>query len=97
MKISKELLDAIRIDSARRAADKNGGLIAISGTIRSWDASKGRGWIKPDQALPHVLLYIVCVKAAGIDAVKTGDWIECECLVRQKGLRAYKILKHRPV
>ncbi len=96
MTIAKGVLDAIRVDSVKRTATKNGGRFMLSGTIKWWDAVKGIGWIKPDLALPDVKLHMVAVMASGLDSVSAGDTVECEVLQRPRGLQTYRIVKHTP-
>jgi cold shock protein len=67
-------------------------IIELAGTIKWFDASKGYGFIVPDNGLPDVLLHITCLRASGYQTAYEGARIHCEVLVRPKGPQAFKIL-----
>ena len=67
-------------------------LIEIAGSIKWFDASKGYGFIVPDNGLADVLLHITCLRAGGFQTAHEGARIVCQALVRPKGIQAFRIL-----
>ena len=63
----------------------------VSGSIKWFDASKGYGFIVPDEDLPDVLLHVTCLRRDGFQTAYEGARIVCEVLRRQKGLQAFRI------
>ena len=64
----------------------------IAGTIKWFDASKGYGFIVPDNGLPDVLLHVTCLRAGGHQTAYEGARVHCEVLRRPKGMQAFRIL-----
>jgi cold shock protein len=64
----------------------------IAGTIKWFDASKGYGFIVPDNGLADVLLHVTCLRAGGYQVAYEGARLHCEVLRRPKGLQAFRIL-----
>ena len=64
----------------------------IAGTIKWFDASKGYGFIVPDNGLADVLLHVTCLRAGGHQVAYEGARIHCEVLKRPRGLQAFRIL-----
>lgn len=64
----------------------------IAGTIKWFDASKGYGFIVPDNGLADVLLHVTCLRAGGHQVAYEGARIHCEVLRRPRGLQAFRIL-----
>jgi CspA family cold shock protein len=67
-------------------------LIEISGVIKWFDASKGYGFIVPDNGLPDILLHVTCLRRDGFQTAYEGARVVCEVLDRPKGLQAFRIL-----
>ena len=65
----------------------------VSGSIKWFDASKGYGFIVPDEDLPDVLLHVTCLRRDGHQTAYEGARIVCEVLRRPKGLQAFRILE----
>jgi cold shock protein len=63
-----------------------------AGTIKWFDASKGYGFIVPDNGLADVLLHVTCLRAGGYQVAYEGARVHCEVLRRPKGLQAFRIL-----
>ena len=63
----------------------------ISGSIKWFDASKGYGFIVPDEDLPDVLLHVTCLRRDGFQTAYEGARVVCEVLRRPKGLQAFRI------
>lgn len=64
----------------------------IAGTIKWFDASKGYGFIVPDNGLTDVLLHVTALRAGGHQVAYEGARIHCEVLQRPRGLQAFRIL-----
>jgi CspA family cold shock protein len=64
----------------------------IAGTIKWFDASKGYGFIVPDNGLPDVLLHVTCLRAGGHQTAYEGARVHCQVLRRPKGMQAFRIL-----
>ncbi len=69
-----------------------GDLVEISGVIKWFDASKGYGFIIPDNGLPDVLLHVSCLRRDGHHTAYEGARIVVEAQDRPKGLQAFRIL-----
>jgi CspA family cold shock protein len=65
----------------------------VSGSIKWFDASKGYGFIVPDEDhLPDILLHVTCLRRDGFQTAYEGARVVCEVLKRPKGLQAFRIL-----
>ncbi|MDO9058559.1 MAG: cold shock domain-containing protein, partial [Bradyrhizobium sp.] len=67
-------------------------LVEMSGVIKWFDASKGYGFIVPDNGWPDVLLHVTVLRRDGYQTAYEGARIVCECVQRQKGYQAFRIL-----
>ncbi len=67
-------------------------VIELTGVIKSFDVSKGFGFIVPDNGLPDVLLHVTCLRRDGFQTAYEGARVVCEVLQRPKGLQAFRIL-----
>lgn len=67
-------------------------LVEISGVIKWFDASKGYGFIVPDNGWPDVLLHVTVLRRDGYQTAYEGARLVCECVQRQKGYQAFRIL-----
>ena len=64
----------------------------VAGMIKWFDASKGYGFIVPDNGLPDILLHVTCLRAGGFQTAYEGARVHCEVLRRSKGMQAFRIL-----
>ena len=64
----------------------------ISGSIKWFDASKGYGFIVPDENYPDILLHVTCLRRDGFQTAIEGARVICEVLRRPKGLQAFRVL-----
>jgi CspA family cold shock protein len=69
-----------------------GNLVEISGVIKWFDASKGYGFIVPDNGTPDVLLHVTVLRRDGYQTAYEGARLVCECVQRAKGYQAFRIL-----
>ena len=67
-------------------------VIEVAGAIKWFDASKGYGFIIPDNGMPDILLHVTCLRAANIQTAYEGARIVCQVLRQSKGLQAFRIL-----
>lgn len=67
-------------------------LVEISGVIKWFDASKGYGFIVPDNGWPDVLLHVTVLRRDGYQTAYEGARLVCECVQRVKGYQAFRIL-----
>lgn len=65
----------------------------VRGEIKWFDASKGYGFIAPDNGLPDVLLHRRCLEASGHSAVREGARVRAQVIRRPKGMQAFRILE----
>ncbi len=77
-----------------RKSDETAGLevFEIAGSIKWFDASKGYGFIVPDNGLPDVLLHVTCLRAGGYQTAYEGARVHAQVLKRPKGMQAFRIL-----
>ena len=67
-------------------------LIEVVGAIKWFDASKGYGFIVPDDGTPDVLLHVTCLRRDGYQTAYEGARIVCEATQGTRGLQAFRIL-----
>lgn len=72
--------------------DLNVEIFEIAGSIKWFDASKGYGFIVPDNGLPDVLLHVTCLRAGGYPTAYEGARVHCQVMARPKGMQAFRIL-----
>ena len=67
-------------------------LVEISGAIKWFDASKGYGFIVPDNGAADVLLHVTVLRRDGHQTAYEGARIVCECVQRAKGYQAFRVV-----
>jgi len=77
----------------QRDEDATVDVFEVSGSIKWFDASKGYGFIVPDEDLPDVLLHVTVLRRDDHQTAYEGARIVCEVLRRPKGLQAFRILE----
>lgn len=79
--------------SDRKLADSsNIEVFEVTGTIKWFDASKGYGFIVPDNGLPDVLLHVSCLRADGYRVAYEGARVHARVMRRPKGIEVVRIL-----
>jgi CspA family cold shock protein len=63
-----------------------------SGTVKWFNATKGFGFIQPDDGGKDVFVHITAVQTAGLDALNDGQKVTFE-VVRERGKEAASNLK----
>src|SRR6201996_3638557 len=64
----------------------------VAGMIKWFDASKGYGFIVPDNGMPDVLLHVTTLRRDGFQTAHEGTRIVCEAATRSKGLQVLRIV-----
>jgi CspA family cold shock protein len=67
-------------------------LVEITGLIKWFDASKGYGFIVPDNGWPDVLLHVTVLRRDGFQTAYEGARVVCECVQRAKGYQAFRVV-----
>ena len=67
-------------------------IIEVVGAIKWFDASKGYGFIVPDNGMADVLLHVTCLRAGGYQTAYEGARVHCHSLKQPKGLQAFHIV-----
>jgi CspA family cold shock protein len=81
------------IDEAETMPDEAGvDLVEVSGSIKWFDASKGYGFIVPDDGGADVLLHVTCLRRDGYQTAHEGARIVVEASRRQRGLQAFRVV-----
>jgi cold shock protein len=80
------------IDALSGLGDSAANLVEISGAIKWFDASKGYGFIVPDNGWPDVLLHVTVLRRDGYQTAYEGARLVVECVQRAKGYQAFRIL-----
>src|SRR6187401_250439 len=84
---------ALPSDLAGEIADETVSVIEIAGAIKWFDASKGYGFIIPDNGAPDVLLHVTCLRRDGFQTAYEGARIVVEAVNRPKGMQAFRVIK----
>lgn len=64
-----------------------------TGTVKWFNATKGYGFIQPDQGGPDVFVHISAVENAGMDALREGQRIQFEVVRGKNGKSSAEQLK----
>ncbi len=64
----------------------------ICGSIKWFDATKGYGFIVPDDGGADVLVHVTCLRRDGFAGAAEGARIVCEAVRRAKGRQAFRVL-----
>jgi CspA family cold shock protein len=80
------------LDALSGLGDAAANLVEISGVIKWFDASKGYGFIVPDNGWPDVLLHVTVLRRDGYQTAYEGARLVVECVQRAKGYQAFRIL-----
>ena len=80
------------VDALSGLGDSAANLVEISGVITWFDASKGYGFIVPDNGSPDVLLHVTVLRRDGYQTAYEGARLVVECVQRAKGYQAFRIV-----
>ena len=80
------------MDALSGLGDAAANLVEITGVIKWFDASKGYGFIVPDNGWPDVLLHVTVLRRDGYQTAYEGARLVVECVQRQKGYQAFRIV-----
>ncbi len=79
-------------DAAVDVDDATVDVLEIAGSIKWFDASKGYGFIIPDNGLADILLHVTVLRRDGFQTAYEGARVVCEVLQRPRGLQAFRII-----
>ena len=68
------------LDALSGLGDAAANLVEISGVIKWFDASKGYGFIVPDNGWPDVLLHVTVLRRDGFQTAYEGARVVVECV-----------------
>jgi len=74
------------------AEDVPNDLVEVIGVIKWFDASKGYGFIVPDDGTADVLLHVTCLRRDGFQTAYEGTRVVCEATCREKGMQVFRVL-----
>ncbi|MEP9353298.1 cold-shock protein [Xanthobacter sp. KR7-65] len=74
------------------ANEEPAGLVEVTGSIKWFDASKGYGFIVPDDGGPDVLVHVTCLRRDGFQTAMEGARVVCEAVQRAKGRQAFRVI-----
>lgn len=89
-KLSPQLDDFLNVEDISDEAAVD--VFEVAGAIKWFDASKGFGFIVPDNGLPDILLHVTCLRRDGFQTAYEGARVVCEVLRRPRGLQAFRIV-----
>lgn len=81
-----------RTAGSEEGTEEPAGLVEVTGSIKWFDASKGYGFIVPDDGGPDVLVHVTCLRRDGFQTAMEGARVVCEAIQRAKGRQAFRVL-----
>jgi len=82
-----------RLDTpAQKHEESDVEVFEVSGLIKWFDASKGYGFVIPDNNLPEVFVHVDCLRSAGFQTAPEGARVVCEVTRGERGLNALQML-----
>ena len=81
-----------RTAGSEEGTEEPAGLVEVTGSIKWFDASKGYGFIVPDDGGPDVLVHVTCLRRDGFQTAMEGARVVCEAIQRAKGRLAFRVL-----
>jgi cold shock protein len=76
----------------RGATDTVVKFVEVPGVVKWFDASKGYGFVVPDNGMPDILLHIACLRRGGFQIAYEGARVIVEVLQRKRGLQAFRLI-----
>lgn len=64
----------------------------MSGVVKWFDATKGFGFLVPDQGGEDVMLHVTCLRRDGFQTAFEGSRVVCEVVNRPQGLQALRVI-----
>jgi cold shock protein len=74
------------------ASEVPAGLVEVVGRVKWFDASKGYGFIIPDDGGPDILLHVTVLRKDGRQSAPEGARVVCEAHQRAKGLQVFRLI-----
>lgn len=75
-----------------RAAADEAAFEEVAGTVKWFDATKGYGFLIPDDGGADVLVHVTCLRRDGFPAAAEGARVRCQVVRRAKGRQAHRVL-----
>ena len=85
-------IDFSEAGNIERRDDQNLEVFEVAGQIKWFDASKGYGFIVPDNGLTDILLHVTCLRAGGYQTAYEGARVHCQVMKRPKGMQAFRVI-----
>ena len=96
-------LEGVASDELRCGLGTDGGIgaaatdtvvkfVEVPGFVKWFDASKGYGFVVPDNGMPDILLHIACLRRGGFQIAYEGARVVVEVLQRKRGLQAFRLI-----
>ena len=74
--------DFVTFESVEALEEAGLEVFEVAGSIKWFDASKGYGFIVPDNGLGDVLLHVTCLRAGGFQTAYEGARVHCQVMKR---------------
>jgi CspA family cold shock protein len=68
------------------------GLVEVAGRVKWFDATKGYGFIVPDNGEADVLIHVTVLRRDGFTAIREGARVVAEAQRRERGLQVFRVL-----
>jgi CspA family cold shock protein len=82
-----------RVDAPSQDHETSGvEVFELSGSIKWFDASKGYGFVTPDEHLPDVFVHVSCLRSAGLQTALEGSRVICQVTRSEKGFQALRVI-----
>lgn len=69
-----------------------GRIVELSGTVKWFDATKGYGFVIPDDGGADILLHVTCLRRDGFQTTFEGSRLVCEVAERPQGRQALRVI-----
>jgi cold shock protein len=79
-------------DVGAGTADADSNFVEVSGVVKWFDATKGYGFVIPDNGMPDILLHVASLRRGGFQIAYEGARVVVEVLQRPRGLQAYRLI-----
>jgi len=67
-------------------------VVEVAGYVKSYDVTRGYGFVVPDDGKEDVLVHASCLKRDGFELMLEGARIVCEASQRDRGFQALRVL-----
>jgi CspA family cold shock protein len=92
----KPRIGVISESNAQELPERPVGLVEIAGSVKWFDATKGYGFIVPDDGGSDVLLHVTVLRRDGFQTLQEGARVVAEAMEREKGRQVFRVLSVEP-